>query len=84
MAIAGFAPRVIGGQSSGELAVAGRDPGDASVEALGQRVGLVFEDYVGQLTQLKARDELTTALTSQDLTEQDAMPRAHALLEQVG
>ena len=84
MAIAGFAPRIIGGQSSGELAVGGRDTRDAPGEARGQRVGMVFEDYVGQLTQLKARDEVTAALTSRGLAEQDAVARAHALLDRVG
>jgi energy-coupling factor transporter ATP-binding protein EcfA2 len=84
MAIAGFAPRVTGGQGSGELAVGGRDPGDAPADAPARRVGVVFEDYVGQLTQLKARDEVTTALTAHGLTERDAISRARALLDRVG
>jgi energy-coupling factor transport system ATP-binding protein len=84
MAIAGFAPRIMGGQASGELEVADFDPRGGPRGANAGRVGMVFEDYVGQLTQLKALDEVTTALINHGVTESEARARARALLDRVG
>jgi energy-coupling factor transport system ATP-binding protein len=83
MAIAGFVPRILGGQALGELTVA---PGERGGDRSGEQtypVGMVF-DYAGQLTQLKVLDEITTPLLNRGVSESEAEERARRLLAGVG
>lgn len=78
-AVAGFAPSVTGGTLDGELEVAGRDPREAD----DARVGMVFEDYSSQLTQVHVRDEIAVPLLSQGYGRDDAREKTRELLERV-
>jgi energy-coupling factor transporter ATP-binding protein EcfA2 len=78
-AVAGFAPSVTGGTLDGELDVAGRDPREAD----DARVGMVFEDYSSQLTQVHVRDEIAVPLLSQGYGRDDAREKTRELLERV-
>ncbi|WP_026736312.1 ABC transporter ATP-binding protein [Fischerella sp. PCC 9605] len=85
MAIAGFAPRITGGDSSGELEVVNHNPLDTSSEEHDRQVGMVFEDYEAQLVQIKVLDEVTTPLiVNRGLSQQEAEERARELVEKVG
>jgi len=86
-AIAGFAPRITGGQASGEMCVLGRSYNAADDNAGEDRehpVAMVFEDYAAQLTQLSVLDEVMNPLFNRDLSCEDAKNRACELLHQVG
>jgi energy-coupling factor transport system ATP-binding protein len=83
MALAQCAPRIIGGEASGEITVAD-DRGEGPQEEDDQHVGMVFEDYAAQLTQLKVLDEVTAVLVGRGASEQEAESRAHEILEKVG
>jgi energy-coupling factor transporter ATP-binding protein EcfA2 len=78
-AVAGFAPSVTGGTLDGELAVAGRDPREAD----DARVGMVFEDYSSQLTQVHVRNEVVVPLLSRGYGRDEAREKAHELLDRV-
>jgi energy-coupling factor transporter ATP-binding protein EcfA2 len=78
-AVAGFAPSVTGGTLDGELTVAGRDPREAD----DARVGMVFEDYSSQLTQVHVRDEIAVPLLSQGYGREAAREKVHELLDRV-
>jgi energy-coupling factor transporter ATP-binding protein EcfA2 len=83
MSIAGFVPRILGGQARGELTVA---PGGRGGDRSGEQaypVGMVF-DYAGQLTQLKVLDEITTPLQNRGVSESEAEGLARRLLTAVG
>ncbi|GAB4237651.1 MAG: energy-coupling factor transporter ATPase [Elainellaceae cyanobacterium] len=96
MAIAGFAPRITGGEVSGEISAV--ENGHRSTQ--GQQhpqnsqhhpddeqdhpVGMVFEDYAGQLTQLRVLDEVKTPLLNRGFSEEQAESQARELLNQVG
>jgi energy-coupling factor transporter ATP-binding protein EcfA2 len=83
MAIAGFVPRILGGQAEGELTIA---PGERSGNRSGEQtypVGMVF-DHAGQLTQLKVLDEITTPLQNRGVPGSEADERARQLLTSVG
>ncbi|WP_315787949.1 energy-coupling factor transporter ATPase [Fischerella sp. JS2] len=85
MAIAGFAPRITGGESSGELEVVDHHPLDTSSEEHDRQVGMVFEDYEAQLVQIKVLDEVTTPLiVNRGLSQQEAEEQARELVEKVG
>jgi energy-coupling factor transporter ATP-binding protein EcfA2 len=79
-AIAGFAPSVTGGTLDGELEVAGCDPREVDDAT---RVGMVFEDYSSQLTQVHVLDEIIVPLLSQGYDRETAREKAHNLLERV-
>src|SRR5687767_12514283 len=78
MALAQCAPRIIGGEASGEITVAD-DTGEGPQEEDDQHVGMVFEDYAAQLTQLKVLDEVTAVLVGRGASEQEAESRAHEI-----
>lgn len=79
-AVAGFVPSVTGGTLDGKLTVAGHDPRDADDET---RVGMVFEDYSSQLTQVHVLDEILVPLLSRGYDHDTAHTKAHALLDRV-
>lgn len=92
MAIAGFAPRITGGDASGELHVI-EDRQEAIDQEQGNRnqddekdhpIGMVFEDYAGQLTQLKMFDEVKNPLLNRGFSEEESNHRTRELLDQVG
>lgn len=72
MALAGFAPRHTGGTTGGDLSVAGRDPRDATDNA----VAMVFEDYSAQLTQVRVVDEVIAPLVNRGVPREAATDRA--------
>jgi energy-coupling factor transporter ATP-binding protein EcfA2 len=78
-AVAGFAPSVTGGTLDGDLEVAGCDPRETDAT----RVGMVFEDYSSQLTQVHVLDEIVVPLLSQGYDREAASKKAHNLLERV-
>lgn len=79
-AIAGFAPSVTGGTLDGELEVAGRDPRETDDAT---RVGMVFEDYSSQLTQVHVLDEIVVPLLSVGYDRETAHEKARELLDRV-
>ncbi|MFB6281131.1 MAG: ABC transporter ATP-binding protein [Haloferacaceae archaeon] len=79
MALASFAPQNTGGTTRGELTVAGRDPRDATDNA----VAMVFEDYTAQLTQVRVIDEVIAPLINRGVPRAEATERARELLEDV-
>lgn len=80
MSLAGFAPDVTGGWSDGELEVAGHDPRE---DDDGTRIGMVFEDYNAQLTQIRVIDEVLVPLLNRGFDRDAAYTRAGDLLEKV-
>ncbi|MBD2257230.1 ATP-binding cassette domain-containing protein [Pseudanabaena sp. FACHB-2040] len=87
MAIAGLAPRITGGETSGEMEVHrnGHQPSQTNQdEEADHPIGMVFEDYAGQLTQLKVLDEVKNPLINRGFSDQEAENRARDLLNQVG
>ncbi|MFB6146545.1 MAG: ABC transporter ATP-binding protein [Halobacteriaceae archaeon] len=80
MALAGLAPQVTGGALTGDLTVAGRDPREADSDG---RVGMVFEDYSAQLTQVRVIDEVLVPLLDRGFDREAALQRARELLERV-
>lgn len=83
MALAGFVPQVTGGRSTGDLTVDGRDPREASGEEMAQRVGMVFEDYAAQLTQITVLSEVMAPLVNRGVPRNEAESRAKKLLDKV-
>lgn len=79
-AVAGFAPSVTGGTLDGELDVAGCDPRETDDAT---RVGMVFEDYSSQLTQVHVLDEIVVPLLSQGYDRDAARAKARELLDRV-
>lgn len=84
MAIAGFAPRITGGEVSGELYVIEDAQSNQNQDEKDHPIGMVFEDYTGQLTQLKVFDEVKNPLLNRGFSEEEADRRTHELLDQVG
>ncbi|MEW5858531.1 MAG: ATP-binding cassette domain-containing protein [Cyanobacteriota bacterium] len=84
MAIAGVAPSVIGGETSGELTVAYQKRTEDSGMANTGKVGMVFENFGSQLVQLKVLDEVMTPLENRGFSEQEAREKAQEILRQVG
>lgn len=83
MALAGFVPRVTGGQTSGALSVCGLDPCEASGEQMAQHVGMVFEDYTAQRTQPTVQSEVMAPLLNRGVPRCQAERRADELLDDV-
>ncbi|WP_414622478.1 ABC transporter ATP-binding protein [Calothrix sp. CCY 0018] len=83
MAIADFAPRIVGGDFEGSLRVDNRKLGSDNRKQ-DRQVGMVFEDYSAQLVQIKVLDEVTTPLLNHGKSPEDANNRARELLEKVG
>jgi len=84
MALAGFVPRLTGGKTSGELNVAGVDPRKGSGEQAAKNVGIVFEDYASQITQITVVDEVMAPLVNRGVSLSNAKSRAQQLLEKMG
>ncbi|MFB6276031.1 MAG: ABC transporter ATP-binding protein [Halothece sp.] len=84
MALAGFVPRLTGGNASGELKVAGLDPREVSGEEVAKQVGMVFEDYASQITQITVLDEVMAPLVNRGVSLDNARSRAEDLLEKMG
>ncbi|MFB6244072.1 MAG: ABC transporter ATP-binding protein [Halobaculum sp.] len=80
MALASFAPQNTGGETTGSLTVAGRDPR----EATDNEVAMVFEDYSAQLTQVRIIDEVIAPLVNRGQPRDTATERARELLDEVG
>lgn len=80
MALASFAPQNTGGQTEGDLTVAGRDPRDAT----DTDVAMVFEDYASQLTQVRVVDEVVAPLVNRGISRTEALETARELLDTVG
>lgn len=83
MAIADFAPRIVGGDFEGSLSVDNRKLGSDNRKQ-DRQVGMVFEDYSAQLVQIKVLDEVTTPLLNNGKSQEEADNRARELLEKVG
>lgn len=79
MALASFAPQNTGGQTHGDLEVAGRDPRDVT----DNEVAMVFEDYASQLTQVRVIDEVVAPLINRGLSRSEALSKARELLDTV-
>ncbi len=84
MAIADFAPRIVGGDFEGSLSVDNRKLGSDNRKQNDRQVGMVFEDYSAQLVQIKVLDEVTTPLLNHGESQEEADNRARELLEKVG
>jgi energy-coupling factor transport system ATP-binding protein len=84
MSLAGFAPRLTGGELTGEISVAGLDPREASNAEVAHHVGYVFEDYSAQITQVKVIDEAMAPLLNRGVEPEEAETRARMMLERVG
>lgn len=90
MAIAGLAPSITGGETSGELDVNTNHqiekPPEENHEQNqnNRRVGMVFEDYQAQLVQLKVLEEVRVPLLNYGASEEEAIHQARQLLDKVG
>lgn len=85
-AIAGLVFSITGGEVSGEIDVNNtnqRQQQKSSNDNDGL-VGMVFEDYVAQLIQLKVLEEVKTPLLNRGFSPQEAENRARELLDRVG
>ena len=83
MALAGLVPKITGGESSGGLEVGDKDPRNAPVAEMSRLVGMVFEDYSAQLTQIRVIDEIKAPLTNRGFSLEEAEERAFELMETV-
>lgn len=83
MALAGFAPRITGGEFSGEIRVGGLDPRQTHSEEMARCIGVVFEDYASQLTQVKVLEEVMGPFLNREIPLPEAEERARELLGQV-
>ena len=84
MSLAGFAPRLTGGELTGEIRVCGLDPREATGADVARSVGYVFEDYSAQITQVKVIDEVMAPLLNRGVDPGEAEARARAMLARVG
>jgi energy-coupling factor transport system ATP-binding protein len=84
MAMAGLAPRILGGEAHGQLTVSDGDGYEAPSDEQKRRIGMVFEDHTAQLTQLKVLDEVMTPLINHGVSERDAEEWAREMLDMVG
>lgn len=83
MALGGFVPGVTGGNTAGELEVGGKDPRETSGVEMSRLVGMVFEDYTAQLTQIRVIDEIKAPLLNRGCSTEEAKKRAEELMETV-
>ncbi len=84
MALAGFVPRTTGGESSGGLEVAGMDPREVSGKKMSRHVGLVFENFAAQITQVRVLDEVMSPLLNRGVDVSEAEERAYGMLKKMG
>lgn len=75
MSIAGFTPKIVGGDAEGKIDFPNQNE---------DTVGMVFEDYSAQLVQLKVLDEVTTPLLNRGVDEAEIENRGRELLKKVG
>ncbi|MGF1471825.1 MAG: ABC transporter ATP-binding protein [Rubrobacteraceae bacterium] len=83
MSLGGFVPGVTGGNTSGKLEVGGKDPREISGVEMSRLVGMVFEDYTAQLTQIRVIDEIMAPLLNRGFSTEEARGRADELMETV-
>ncbi|HET8795497.1 MAG TPA: ABC transporter ATP-binding protein, partial [Arthrobacter sp.] len=84
MSLAGLVPRTTGGESGGALEVVDLDPREAPVPDVAQRIGLVFEDYASQLTQITVLSEVMAPMLNHDMPVKQAEAEARRLLNELG
>lgn len=84
MTLAGLVPRTTGGESSGDLEVVDLDPRDAPLPEIAQRIGLVFEDYASQLTQITVLAEVMAPQINRGTPVAEARANAQRLLTRLG
>lgn len=84
MAIAGVAPSITGGETSGEINVNSHGSQSSFKDSKDNLVGMVFEEYGAQLIQLKVINEVTEPLLNRGIAKQAALEQARQLLNQVG
>lgn len=84
MCLAGLMPRVFGGRLTGHIRVAGLDPRQARTSEVADRVGIVFEDYAAQLTQVRVLDEVAAPLENRGVPPEQARDHARAMLARLG
>ncbi|WP_435147603.1 ABC transporter ATP-binding protein [Halobaculum sp. P14] len=84
MALAGFVPSVTGGTLAGDIELDGVPLSEANDAADGRRVGMVFEDFGAQMTQVYALDEVMAPLRNSGVPREEAAARARELLDRVG
>ncbi|WP_026820585.1 ABC transporter ATP-binding protein [Arthrobacter castelli] len=84
MSLAGLVPRTTGGESGGDLEVVDLDPRQAPVSEVAQRIGLVFEDYASQLTQITMLSEVMAPMLNHDVPVKQAEAEARRLLGELG
>jgi len=82
--LAGLAPRTTGGDSGGSLSVDGSDPREAPVADIARVVGMVFEDYAAQLTQVTVLGEVMAPLINKGIAPAAARDTAMRLLDELG
>lgn len=84
LCLAGLMPRVFGGRLSGMITVAGLNPRETRSEDYAKAVGIVFEDYSAQLTQIRVLDEVAAPLQNWGVPPEEATDRARKLLSRLG
>lgn len=84
LCLAGLMPRVFGGSLSGEIRVAGLDPRRARGHDIARHLGIVFEDYSAQLTQVRVGDEVAAPLENRGVPPDEARARGRGLLARLG
>lgn len=84
MSLAGLVPRTTGGEFGGDLEIVDLDPRQAPVPDVAQRIGLVFEDYASQLTQITVLSEVMAPMLNHDVPLKQAEAEARRLLSELG
>ncbi|GAB3519855.1 ABC transporter ATP-binding protein [Arthrobacter monumenti] len=84
MCLAGLVPRTTGGEFGGDLEVVDLDPRQSPVPDVAQRIGLVFEDYASQLTQITVLSEVMAPMLNHDVPVKQAEAEARRLLSELG
>jgi energy-coupling factor transport system ATP-binding protein len=80
----GLIPNFFPGYLSGQVAVEGRNPGLEEISELSRIVGLLLQDYTGQLLQPTVLDDVAYALENFGFPPEEIERRARAAIEAVG
>lgn len=84
LVLAGLAPSLTGGQMGGEVRVAGLEVGASNASAMGERVGLVFQEADHQLFNMSVEDEVAFGLEGLGLPPEVIAQRIAWVLARVG
>lgn len=84
LCLAGLMPRVFGGALKGSMRVAGFDPRRSRPSEYARAIGVVFQDYSAQLTQIRVLDEVAAPLENRGVPRTEAHDRARKLLSRLG